>query len=234
MDLMNENRKIAIDQFSFPLSTELAGREVSIVAPKKKYTLRFEDAELVSFSETGTVSCKCTKMADSVFFVVLGREAQVAVLDLKERLATLILPEVGYVHGAVEQEWKALPEERHRETDELVGTGLRWNFGSEVFSKQVYYSVDRCRMTWSPENYRFDNFPARYTRIRDRLYLVDVNARIPAGTYVPRGYDRFICLQDYKKLTFVGAAFSVEDAPPLLLGGYGQPEELDPTLFVDD
>ncbi len=234
MDNQGVNRKVSIDQYCFPPCSELAGRELTVVAQKKNYMLKFEDEALLTFSETGTINYRCLKIANGLYFAALGNEPRIAVLDLKERLATLVLPEVGYVHGAIEQEWKALPETRHSETDELVGVGLKWRFSSEVISKQVYFSIERCRMTWSPENYRFDNFPARYTKIRDRLYLVDVSARIPAGTYVPLGYDRFFLLQDHEKLIFVGAAFSVLDAKPLMLSGFGETVELDPSLFCDD
>ena len=63
---------------------------------------------------------------------------------------------------------------------------------------------------------------------------MDINARVPAGSYVPRGYDRFFMLQDYDKLLFVGAAFSIDDAAPLMLSGFGETDDLDPTLFGDD
>lgn len=234
MGIVFDDRTPAIDQYSFPLCSELSGRELILVAPKKKYTLKFEDETLLTFSESGTASCRCLKLADQLYFVTIGQNSTVAVIDLKERLATLVMPDMGYAFCAIEQDWKALPETLHCETDELVGTGLRWNFGSEFYSKQVYFSVDRCRMTWSPENYRFDNFPARYTRIREKIYLVDINARVPAGSYVPRGYDRFFMLQDYDKLLFVGAAFSIDDAAPLMLSGFGETDDLDPTLFGDD
>jgi hypothetical protein len=115
MDNLGENRKISIDQYSFPLCSELAGKELTVVAPKKNYTLKFEDEALLTFSETGTIDYQCLKIADGVYLAALGSEPRIAVLDLKERLATLVLPEVGYIYGAVEQEWKALPEGRHCE-----------------------------------------------------------------------------------------------------------------------
>ncbi|MCF0120540.1 MAG: hypothetical protein HUJ65_02785 [Oscillospiraceae bacterium] len=211
---------------------ELIGKTVNIITPSKKYTLRFEDDELLTFSELGSLRYSCVSLEDGLFLLAFGTDLCVGIIDLRTSLATISMPDFGYRFGAIERQWQPLPTERHAFTDDLVGLGIRWYFAEDRYTNQVYFSSSRCRMSWAADGgiEKYENVPARYTRLRENVYLADLTAPMPDSIKGSDKYQRIIELMNIETCEFVGFAYG-DNTMPEMVTARGEKIAVDPELL---
>ena len=121
-NLSNCAEQYGISQYRFPHNFELAGKDLSITAADKKYTLSFKCRKNLEF-DGSKYAYECLKFGPELYFVLFG--LNVAVIDLDKCLATLILGDE-YVHGSIDcpdKECKCGCSAVHGcAGDEMVGT----------------------------------------------------------------------------------------------------------------
>ena len=225
MNYGNNGAKYGIDQYRFARNFDLKDKSFTIAADGKNYTLSFTGRDKAAFdSGGGGQECdyECQKIEADTYFVRFGDSF--AVLELGAGAATLILPG-GYVFGAVAVPGKAPAAALHGFTDEMTGTGVRWVFGCYKFTDQVYFSTDKCRAAWSPKESEFAEYAAKYIKIKDGIFLVDVAGAVPEGVCAPAGCDRILMLQDYEHTMFTGCATGKSGA--MMISGYGEFPDLE-------
>ena len=225
MNLANDGAKYGADQYRFAHNYDLASKNYIISAGVVKYNLAFTDRSTLTFdSGKGAESFEyeCLKIEDDTYFVRFG--TQIAAIELSQGLATLILPQ-GHVFGSIELPGQSVPNSLHSPTDEMIGTSVQWVLGCDKYVNHIYSGADMCRTAWSPDSDNFTDLPTKYVKIKDGIYLVDVEGAIPDNASPPSGSNRMIALQDYDHMMFVGCILG--KAPPLVISGYGEFPEFD-------
>jgi hypothetical protein len=221
-NLANSGEKYGISQYRFPRNYELAGKDFTITAANGAYTLAFTCKKNVVF-EGKEYACECLKLELNTYFVCFG--LNVAVIDLEQRLATLILGDE-HIHGAME-----LPDQKSRvggsdagqgsSGDDMVGTNVAWILGCGRFTTQDFHEAGTCRVAWSPrENEPFDQ-PCKATRIKGPIYLVDIRGSVHQGVCAPFFTNRVIMLQDYDHMMTVGCVMG-KGFDPIMISGYAK------------
>ena len=96
-NLANCGEKYGIGQYRFAHNYELAGKDFTITAGDREYKLAFRSKTNVVF-EGKEYAYECLKLELNTYFVRFG--LNVAVVDLEQRLVTLILGDE-YIYGAI-------------------------------------------------------------------------------------------------------------------------------------
>ncbi|MDR0400857.1 MAG: MoaF N-terminal domain-containing protein [Treponema sp.] len=178
---------------------ELAGRRFELVMD----TLPVCRADFLSGTrilwddgkEVRRAACACAKIDNATYLVNFEyREGTVRVnpclvLDLEQRLVTLVITQVGYsvkyptmtgadyYFGAIREEGMPLPSIRHDYTGDFVGKRICWHYSPDFRIIHVYYSSDAIRITFPPEVLRM-------------MRETPVEKLVPdAYDYVVNGYD---------------------------------------------
>jgi hypothetical protein len=166
---------------------------------------------------------ECLKLERSTCFVRFG--LNVAVFDLEQRLATLILDD-GYICGAIGHPDQTCDVGCSRAShcsagDDMVGTHVAWILGCGRFTSQDFYETGMCRIAWSPrENEPYEQ-PCKATRIKGPIYLVDISGRVRQGVCAPFFTNRVIMLQDYDRMMTVGCVMG-RGFDPIMISGYAK------------
>jgi len=220
MHLANDGAQYGAGQYRFARNYELKGRAFVITSPDKRFTLSFIGLDKAVFDRGNggeSLDYECLKIEKDTYFLRFGTNA--AVLELAQGLATVILPE-SYVFGVIEQPGQTAAGHVHGYTDEMTGTAVRWILGVGSFTDHVYINDGECNASWSPKESAFALYPAKYVKIKEGLYLVDVTGPVPAGVCAPQGCRRVLVLQDYEHMMLVGCLFC--DDGMLMISGYGE------------
>ncbi len=174
MNLRNyPRRKYAIDQFTQPHVTELAGERFHFVMDDgHDYWLAFTGEDSVEWHWDGDAAkhatCFCLKGDDTTYLVsyeldeFLGtpdREEHFFIIDLEQRLVTFCRCKLGenprfpllisskYIFGAIEVPGLPLPLKRHAFTSDLLGTRAEWHWNTGMATRHSYFSTAFYRIT---------------------------------------------------------------------------------------
>ena len=230
MNMANDGAKYGVDQYRFAHNYDLKSKSFTVTADDVKYTLTIMDRKKLMFGSTKgeeSFDYECLKIEADTYFILFG--SNVAVIELARGMATLILQE-GYIFGAVDIPGRMALVNFHSLSEDVVGTAVRWVLGCDKYVNHIYLSKDNCRAAWSPEGEIFSDYAAKYVKIKDGIYLVDVTGPIPDSAHAPSGSNRMIALQDYDHMMFVGCIFRGES--PMMISGYGEFPEFDPKLLT--
>ena len=214
MNQSNFGEKYGVGQYRFPHAYDLAGK-----------TFAFGDKTISFVSRTELLFCgvqsayEALKIEKDTYFVSFGDSA--AVIDESCGRALFITPD-GYDFCG-DGKWTF--------TDNMTGTGIRWYLGSEKYTDHIYFAPDKARVSWSPLAEDYGVFPAKYTFIKDGIYLVDIAAEVPSGVCAPEGYDRALFLEDYEHVMLVGCLMG-KGVSPIAVSGYGKFVDFEASLFV--
>lgn len=221
-NLANCAEKYDIGQYRFPHNYELAGRDFVITAGGREYKLGFKCKRNVVF-EGKEYAYECLKLELNTYFVCFG--LNVAVVDLEECLATLILGDE-YIYGKIGcADQKSKRGNSHAihgcAGEDMVGTNVAWVLGCGRFTAQNFHEAGRCRVAWSPrENEPYEQ-PCKTTRIKGPIYLVDIKGRVHQGVCAPFFTSRVIMLQDYDHMMTVGCVMG-KGFDPIMISGYAK------------
>ena len=221
-NLANSAEKYGIGQYRFPHNYELAGKNFTIAAGKKEYELAFKCNKNVVFEGKEQVY-ECLKLELNTYFVRFG--LHVAVVDLEQRLVTLILGDE-YIHGTIggpDQKCNGGCSEASHGCagDDMVGTNVAWILGCGRFTAQDFHEAGKCRVAWSPRDKEPFEQPCKTTRIKGPIYLIDINGSVHQGVCAPFFTNRVIMLQDYDHMMTVGCVLGT-GFDPILVSGYAK------------
>jgi hypothetical protein len=221
-NLANCAEKHGIGQYRFAHNYELAGMNYTVVAKDKEYKLSFKCKKNLVF-EGKEYSYECLKLELNTYFTRFG--LNVAVVDLEQRLVTLILGNE-YIHGAI-----GCPDpKRGRDAsqaghcyagDDMVGTNVAWILGCGRFTTQDFYEAGKCRTAWSPRENEPCEHPCRATKVKGPIYLVDIPGRVHKDVCAPFFTTRVLMLQDYDRMMAVGCVMG-DGLDPIMISGYAK------------
>ena len=166
-------RKYAIDQFTQPHVTELAGEKFRFVMDNgHDYYLDFTGEDSVEWHWDGDgakhATYFCLKGDDTTYMVsfeldeFLGkhdREEHFFIIDRAQRLVTFCRCKVGenpkfpwlvsstYIFGAIEVPGMPLPLKRHAFTTDLIGTRVEWHWNTAMATRHSYFTSAFYRIT---------------------------------------------------------------------------------------
>ncbi len=219
MNYTHDGKKYGFTQYRAPLAFDLYGREFQLCSPAADYALRFDDRGFVTLGESRSY-CETLKNSNDLYICIFGERLSYLVLDLEAGTAVLKRePETETEFLTVEGcQPAALPGL----TEEMGGTAVRWNFGCGRFLEHVYHEDGSCTCVWSPRADKPKTFKtARYYKIRDSFYLVELDAAGPFNTDIPVGYSTVVLLQDYDRLVADGLVYSPALNDCLTVSAYG-------------
>jgi len=220
-NLSNCAEQYGISQYRFPHNFELAGKDLSITAADKKYTLSFKCRKNLEF-DGSKYAYECLKFGPELYFVLFG--LSVAVIDLDKCLATLIIGDE-YVHGSIDcpdKECKCGCSAVHGcAGDEMVGTKVAWVLGCGRFTTQDFFEQGKCRVAWSPLEDKDYEQTCKATKLGGPYYIVDTKGRVRRGVCAPFFTERVIMLQDYERMMTVGVVMG-KGFDPILISGYAK------------
>ena len=220
MNIANDGAQYGADQYRLARNFELEDKTFVLHGPDSQYVLSLNSRGKAAFQSDGGIEntdCECLKMDKDIWFVRFGQN--LAVIELNQGLATLVLP-TGHVFCTIGLPEQSSAEKRHGYTDEMTGTAVRWVLGAGRFTDHIYISADQCRTSWSPKETEFQEYAAKYIKIKDGAYLVDIDASAPESTAAPAGCSRVVALEDFEHVMLAGCAFT--SAGPLMISGYGE------------
>ena len=224
MNFANDGSKYGVAQYRFARNYDLKNKSLVIDAGGGKYALSFKGKDKLSFDAgKGETVCdyECLKIEAETYFLRFGENY--AALDLEAGAATLALAE-GYVFGTVSDGGSAALGALHGFTDEMIGTGVRWMLGCYKFTDHIYIGADKAKASWSPIEKDFREYDAKYVKIKEGIFLVDVTGAVPEGACAPEGCNRVTMLQDYEHTILVGCVTS--KSGPVMISGYGEYPDL--------
>ncbi|MCL1834805.1 MAG: hypothetical protein FWG48_01480 [Oscillospiraceae bacterium] len=220
MNMTNDGSKYGVDQYRFAHNYEFEGKSFTVDAGGRKYALTFTGRDKLTFdngSGKQDVEWECHKIEADTYFIRFG--GNIAVFELAGGNATLALPE-GYAFGTIENHSIAAQSLAHGFTDEMADTEVRWVFGCFKFAQHKYIDAGKCSVAWSPKEKEGAEHPAKFVKIKDGIYLVDITGGAPAGTCAPEGLARTVLLEDFEHSMFVGCVFAKDGA--MAVSGYGE------------
>ncbi|MDR0935866.1 MAG: MoaF N-terminal domain-containing protein [Oscillospiraceae bacterium] len=192
------------------------------------------------------------------------------IIDLEQGLVTFLrctkgenpywkyLIESHFSFGAIREEGKEIGAKRHGFSDDVIGTCVQWQYGSELATVHVYYSTNWYRITYPRDQVKSDagaaqndqlnallkdlpgsDEPAFYIKIKEGMYLVSLteqNMERYVGDKVGFRSDTLCFLDNYKRMYDVGRGFgtSTFSNPFGAPGGEAAPQEpaKDGEIFV--
>jgi len=222
MNLSNRAEQLGAAQYRRPLNYDLAGKTLTLTAPDgEQAELFFRDRTTVVATVEGEKEIsqyEVTKLDPETYFVSYGLTFRAAVLELEMGIAALSGKEPGtYSFFHIGDSAAELPQL----TDEMTGTYVRWVFGCERYMLHEYNGDGTCRCIWSPRTDRARMVPATYIKVKQGVYLVELNRTSPFYTDFPQGFSRVVMLQDYERVSFVGAMDSPATNVTVSVSGYG-------------
>ena len=194
MTIVNDGAAHGIGQYRFPHNYELAGRSFDFEAREEKKFLFFMDCRRLSFNGA-EYEYECHKIENNIYFVRYGLDA--IVLDTAANRFFLLDEAEGCA--------------------DMSGTDIVWNYGFGRSLRRRHGEGSACEYMWSYG----DGFAAteiRSRHIRDGVYFVDFECRIPAELNPDGGVCRVIMLEDYERLMFTGCIICGEKV--IMTGGY--------------
>jgi hypothetical protein len=221
-NLANCAEKYGIGQYRFAHNYEFAGKDFIIAEGDKEHKLLFRCKNNLAF-DGKEYAYECLKLELNTYFIRFA--LNVAVVDLEQRLATLILGDK-YIHGAIgwpDPECKrGLSQGSHScAGDDMVGTNVAWVLGCGRFTAQEFFEAGKCRVAWSPrENEPYEQL-CKATRIKGPIYLVDIRGRVRQGVCAPFFTNRVIMLQDYDHMMTIGCVMG-QGFDPIMISGYAK------------
>lgn len=229
MNFANDGAKYGIDQYRFARNYDFKDKSCTISAGSDKYTFAFAGKDKVTFDSGKSkqeLDYECLKIEADTYFIRFG--GNFAVFEMSAGAATLVLPE-GYVFGSIDA-GGAASGKLHGFTDEMAGTGVRWMFGCYKSADHIYLGSNQCKASWSPKEGDFKAYEAKYTKIKEGIFLVDITGSVPGGVCAPDGCDRIVMLEDFEHMMFVGCAAG--KSGPMMISGYGEFPDFDQKLFA--
>ncbi|MBQ1400045.1 MAG: hypothetical protein IIY83_05935 [Lachnospiraceae bacterium] len=229
MNKTNNGSRYGMTQYCSPRDLEFAGKTLTLTGEGGPVTLTFHDEKFLTCAAGGEElysSYEALKAADGAHLVFFGtKDLKVAVIDEVNASAALSLGEPGsYIFLKIEGA-AAAGAETPGFTDEMTDTHIRWIPAFEKYLELRFTAPDACEISFSPRKDRPRAAQAACIRIREGLYLTEVNRTSPMWSDMPQGYSRIVLLQDYKRLLFAGGIYSPVLNDLKLLSGYGADPE---------
>ena len=170
----DQSSQFTINQYTPPMSYELAGKEFQLVMDDGyDMFLRFTDGTHLIWGYAGqegqAAEYLCAKGDETTYllsFEVAGapsitqRENYAFVLDLENSLVTRVYSKIGenprypylitpkYEFGAIPKADGSLEFRRHGFTSDLIGTVVQWVYGTQMTTVHCYYCADYYRITY--------------------------------------------------------------------------------------
>ena len=215
-NLANTADKLGVGQYCFALNYELVGSEFAVADKSGTHKLTFVDRETVIFNDA-EYAYECLKLEKNTYFVRFG--LNVLVLDIEQRLATLIL-DSGTVSGVILSSGHQSPETGHADAGgDMVGTRVRWILGCGRYVDHDYFAEHKVRAAWSAKSEQTEVLPCKAVKIKGPIYLVDIAGSIPKDVCAPSSLNRVIMLQDYDHMMLVGCIMGT-GVTPVMISGY--------------
>ena len=223
MNFTHDGKNYGFTQYRAPLAFDLYGKSFKLRSPAAEYPLSFDDRGFIRLGESSS-HCETLKNSSDLYICVFGEKLSYLVLDLEAGIALLKQdPEAEMEFLTVEG---YPPHDLPGKTDEMGGTAVRWNFGCGRYLEHAYHEDGSCTCIWSPiENKRKTFKSARYYKVRDSFYLVELDSAGPFYTDIPVGYSTVVLLQDYDRLVADGFIYSPALNDCLLVSAYGTKPE---------
>lgn len=218
MNFAHDGRKYGFAQYRAPLAFDLYGREFRLCSQTAEYALSFDREGFIRIGDQHSY-CETLKNDSDLYLCVFGEKLSYLVLDLENGSALLKLsPET-------DAEFLKLkgfePELMPAETSEMGGTVVRWNFGCGRYLEHAYLEDGSFSCVWSPRDDKIKTSKtAKYYKIRNGFYLVELSAAGPFSTDMPVGYSTQVLLQDYDRLVTDGFIYSPALNDCILISGY--------------
>ncbi len=225
MNRSNTGKHYGFTQYCYPRDFELTGRRITLTSEAGSCTLDFADRSFVEYrdgEEEILSQYEALKLEDNTHIVFFGEYMTAAVLDFESGHAVISDSRgEGYTFCKIEgcAEKGDMPEY----TGDMAGTHVRWYFGYERFIENRYNDDGTCDCSWSPRVDKSRNIPAKYIRVKDGVYLCQLDSTSPFRTDIPQGFSKIVMLQDYKHLETVGCIYSPVLNEWRLISGYAMP-----------
>jgi len=264
-----------MSQYRQPLNYELTGRSFTLIMDSGyDYELTFDSCESLSYREKGkkkkSYPYEVLKGDETTYFVNVplkpegpGRVCLTLILDLQNSLVTTVTAVDGYNpkhprlmktendFGAIMRDDGTIPAVRHGYTDEMVGTAIRWRYGStdviHVYCSERYYRLKtapdviakqdpdspsaRNRRSFEERGIVYEE-PCDYIKIKDGLYVFSMT-EFHMAQELPAGGSNLLFLMDLNRLIDVGRAFgwNPQNEPEIYTySAYGQYVDCDEYL----
>ena len=227
MNKTNTGKHYGFTQYCYPRDFELSGRKITLISESKTCTLDFCDRSFVEYrDETGESlsQYEALKLDDSTHIVFLGEYITAVVLDF-ENGSAVISDKFGEEYSFCKIEGCTGAGTTPGYTDEMTVTHVRWYFGHERFIENTYNNDGTCNCIWSPRADKSRIVPAKYIRVKEGVYLCQLDSTSPFRTDIPQGFSKIIMLQDYRHLETVGCIYSPVLNEWRLISGYAMPPE---------
>ena len=222
MNLCNDGKTYGIEQYCFPFSYELAGREFILNNEKGSRRLAFRDREFGE-DETGGQTVlsqyRALKLTDSIILVICGERLTAVVLDLEAGTAA-VSEEAEGEYGFYTLQGYAAAGTMPGYTADMAGTRVQWTLGCGRYLELDYLEDGKCGCIWSPRRDRRRELSASCIQISPSVYLAEINGTSPFRTDFPQGYSRMILLQDFDRLLMTGCLYSPALNDPRMISGY--------------
>lgn len=222
MNKANCGEKYGITQYARAHSYELAGKTLMYTDDTgNNYVLEFIDKTTVNYTKNDVSEMsqyEAQKINASVFLVSFGLVFRAAVIDIKNGIAVFTNDVAGeFVFCKASNCTGNLPTE----TEDMTGTFVKWVFGYNRYLLNTYLEDKKCKCVWSPREDRPRTIPATYIKVGEGLYLVELNSTSPFYTDFTQGFSRMLMLQDYDRMSFIGAFHSPATNETIMVSGYG-------------
>lgn len=225
-NLANNADKYGVAAYRFPHCYELVGKEFTMAAADKEYTIKFK---CKTCAELDGKECKyeLIKQETGMYFVLLGCTA--GVLDLVTGQAALVLNGKivpGYLKGIG-------TEAPVYDAEGMVETKVDWVFGVGRYLNQDFFSADTLKATWSLDGLKVeDHYTAvlgpktkenayEAVRFRDSFWFVNSDNQLAKNACVPATADKVILLEDFERCMACGVILG-KGFDPITVTGYAR------------
>lgn len=228
MNKTNTGAHYGFTQYCYPKDYELSGKRFELKEGADTFILDFQDREFVSCTDNNgecLSQYEALKLDDRTHIVFFGEFITTAVLDLENGFAVLSdLKGTRYSFCEI----SGMQQKGHRPgyTEDMTGTHVRWYFGNERYLENTYNEDGTCTCIWSPRTDRQRTIPAKYIRVKDGIYLCQLDSTSPFRSDIPQGFSKIIMLQSYEHLETVGCIYSPALNEWRLISGYAMPPEV--------
>lgn len=197
-------------QYCYAKDFELSGKCIVLTDVNNKHILRFKDNEFIEYTDKSgeTLSqYEALKIDDKTHIVFFGEYMTVAVLDYETGYAVISDSKCeDYYFCTIDG--CAVSGAMPGYTVEMEQTHVKWYFGCERYLENTYNADGTCTCIWSPRTDRPRKIPAKYIRIKEAMYLCQLDSTSPFRTDLPQGFSKIIMLQCYKHLVALGCIYS--------------------------
>jgi len=228
MSLATRGLRHGIGQYRYPHSYQLEGSVFTLtVEGGARVELAFLDRSRMTRTDADGGAelsvYECLPVAADVYFVSFEVGNRFAVLDLAAGRAVLIDADAGsHLIGMIEGFGGAAAGETPADDADMSGTTVAWVLGDGKEVRQRFLAPGTVQQSWSPRHDRAHDCAAIEIPLGRGLYVVDVRGFAGPRLDVPQGLGRLILVQDYERMTAVGAVLSTVFNERVLLSGYGR------------